>query len=298
MDHEHYAWSALPERAPLRWPNGATVALGVVVSLDHMEWAPPEGSFQAHNLAGGLGRGKPPDYARLTHREYGHRVGIFRVLETLRRHDIPVTVACDLLSARHYPWLVRHCLQAGCEFIAHGQAATRMITSRMTEDEERQYIAECIDGLEAAIGVRPRGWFGIEYGESDRTPALLAELGIRYVLDWVNDEQPYRMTTPTGDLHALPMMLELDDVHALWDRKVPLARYERLLSDSCEVMAQDGGVSGRSLLLHLHPWLIGQPYRIGYLDRALEAMVKLPGVWCAHAGDIVEAYRQARSTTG
>ncbi len=287
MDHPHYEWSPIHTRTPLRWPDGSTVAICLLVSLDHMEWAPPPGSFQAHNLAGGLGRRPGLDYARLTHREYGHRVGIFRVLECARKHGVPVSLAMDALTAEHYPTLVRHCVEAGVDFVGHGISVSRMITSRMSEDEERAYISESLDTLEHATGQRPLGWLGPEYGESVRTPALLAEAGLSHVFDWANDEQPYRMTTPNGELYALPVMLELDDIHALWDRNVDLARYEQLLVESATQLAHDGAQNARTLVLHIHPWLMGQPFRIRALDRALKRILAINGVRAVRANDLV-----------
>ncbi|MCH9672405.1 MAG: polysaccharide deacetylase family protein, partial [Gammaproteobacteria bacterium] len=189
MDHPHYEWSPISTRKPLRWPDNQPIALCVLVSLDHMEWEPPPGSHQSPVLAGGLGRRPAIDYARLTHREYGHRVGIFRVLDVLEKHGLPVTVAMDALTAEHYPYLVEHCLKRDCEFIGHGVSVSQMINSRMTEDEERAYIERSLSAVEVATGQRPQGWFGPEYGESIRTPQLLAELGVSYVCDWANDEQ-------------------------------------------------------------------------------------------------------------
>ncbi|HEY7710245.1 MAG TPA: polysaccharide deacetylase family protein, partial [Candidatus Entotheonella sp.] len=240
MDHEHYDWSPLSTRVRLQWPEQARLALCVLISLDHMEWEPPQGSFQSPSLAGGLGPRGYPDYPRLTHRDYGHRVGIFRVFEVLEKYRIPPTVAMDALTAEHYPELVRHCQRRGCEIIAHGISASRMITSRMTEQEERQYIHTAIAALARATGTTPTGWFGPEYGESARTPQLLAQAGMRYVCDWANDEQPYRMKTAQGELFVLPIMLELDDVHALWDRRVPIDRYEQLLCESFNTLYRDG----------------------------------------------------------
>jgi peptidoglycan/xylan/chitin deacetylase (PgdA/CDA1 family) len=292
MDHEHYDWSPLSKRGALRWPDNARVALCVIVNLEHMEWRPPEGSYQLPSLAGGLDPRPFPDYARLSHREYGHRVGIFRVLDVLERHRIPPTVAMDVLTAEHYPYLVRHCRQGGCEIIGHGISVSRMITSRMSEAEERQYLQEAVDRLTRAVGTTPVGWLGPEYGESARTPQLLAEIGMRYVCDWPNDEQPYRMTARQGELFALPIMLELDDVNALWYRRLAIDRYAELLVESFERLYRDGAHSGRLLVLNLHPWLIGQPFRIGYLERALGAMVRRQGVWAANGATIVDWYRQ------
>ena len=109
MDHEHYDWLPIVKRGVLRWPDNARVALCVIVNLEHMEWSPPEGSYQLPTLSGGLDPRPFPDYARLSHREYGHRVGIFRVLDVLERHRIKATVAMDVFTAENYPYLVRHC---------------------------------------------------------------------------------------------------------------------------------------------------------------------------------------------
>ena len=137
MDHEHYDWSPIVKRPILRWPENARLAFCVVVNLEHMEWIPPVESYQSHNLAGGadsrpISRGFP-DYGRLSHREYGHRVGIFRVLKVLEKHGIKPTIAMDVLTAEKYPYLVRYCLDAGSEIIGHGISVSQMITSKMSE---------------------------------------------------------------------------------------------------------------------------------------------------------------------
>ena len=292
MDHPHYDWSPVSTRGILRWPENARVALCAVVNLEHMEWQPPEGSFQPGNLAGGSAARPFPDYARLSHREYGHRVGIFRVLDVLEKHGIKPTVALDALTATNYPYLVRHLLDRGSEIIGHGVSVSRMISSNMPEREERDYINESIAAFTAATGSAPQGWLGPEYGESARTPQLLAEAGIGYVCDWTNDEQPYPLKTPQGSLTALPIMLELDDVNALADRKVAVDRYAQMLKEGFDSLYEDGGRNGRLLVVNLHPWLIGQPFRIGYLDDALGHMVRRQGVWAASGSEIVDWYRR------
>ena len=294
MDHEHHEWSPLNARGRLQWPNDARIAICAIINLEHMEWQAPEGAFQSSGLAGGSAARPFPDYARISHREYGHRVGIFRVMDVLEKHGIPATVAMDGLTAGNYPYLVRHLSGRGCEFIGHGMSVSRMITSRMTSEEEQGYIQESLSTLNTATGMEARGWLGPEYGESPRTPQLLAQAGISYVCDWVNDEQPYPMTTSEGELYALPIMWELDDVSALADRKVTIDRYRDMLTEAFDALYEDGAVNGRVLTLHLHPWLIGQPFRIGYLDSALAHMVRRQGVWAARGSGIVDWYRQNR----
>jgi peptidoglycan/xylan/chitin deacetylase (PgdA/CDA1 family) len=286
LDHPHHRWSPVVGREALRWPNKARVALCVIVNLEHLEWTPPQGSVQPASLYD-----RPlPDYRNFSHREYGHRVGIFRVLDALEASGIRATVAMDALTAQNYPYLVNHCLGRGSEVIGHGISVSRMITSRMGEEEERGYIEESLKALEDATGKRPQGWLGPEYGESERTPGLLAEAGVRYVCDWANDEQPYAMTTDSGELYSLPIMLELDDIQALWYRKVPAARYGAMLQEAFDVIYDDAASSGRLLVLNLHPWLIGQPHRIAYLEKALESMMDRQGVWAATGSEIINWY--------
>ena len=290
MDHDHYEWSPIIQRGTLRWPDDARVALCVIVNLDHAEWNPPEGSYAA-SLAGGLGIRAFPDYARFSHREYGHRVGIFRLLDVLDRYGIKATVAMDVQTAENYPYLVNHCKDRGCEIIGHGVSANQMITSNMPEQEELEYIRACVEALRRATGTAPAGWLGPEYGESSRTPGLLAQAGISYVCDWVNDEQPYPMTEQPGELYALPVMLEMDDVNALWDRRVTIDRYGQLLKDGFDTLYRDGERNGRVMVLNLHPWLIGQPFRIGFLDDALGHIFQRQGVWAATGSEIIDWFR-------
>ena len=291
MDHSHYPWSPIVNRPVLRWPDQAPVALCIVMSLNCMELNPPEGSFQSPQLAGGLGPRPYPDYPRQSHREYGHRVGIFRVLDVLERHALPATVAVDALTAEGYPALMAELVSRGCEVIAHGLSASQMITSRMTQQQEHDYIVRSIEACRRATGNAPLGWLGPEYGESHRTPALLAEAGLRYVCDWTNDEQPYPMTTPSGELYALPLLWELDDVNAMWDRRLSADRYGKLLVEAFEGLKRDGTTNARCLAVHLHPWLIGQPFRIDALDQALATISDLGGCWKTSGSAMIEWFR-------
>ncbi len=292
MDHQHYDWSPLnQQRAVLRWPENARVAVCVIVTLEHMEWSPPDGTYQNPALSGGYGAAPFPDVTRWSHREYGHRVGIFRLLDLLDKHRLKATVAMDVLTAQHYPFLVSHCKNRGNEIIGHGMSVSRIITSNMSEQEEREYIATSIQDLTTATGAAPKGWLGPEYGESARTPQLLAQAGIQYVCDWTNDEQPFPFITPEGELLALPVMLPLDDVNALWDRRVTIGRYIDMLKDSFDTVYREGEENGRLMVLNLRPWLMGQPFRVRYLGRALEYIMGHRGVWAATGSEIVDWYR-------
>lgn len=292
MDHELYPWSPLPARPSLRWPQAARVAVCVIVNLEHYDFEPPTGVYTPPSVPGGRGRGPSPDVAIYSLREYGSRVGIFRVMKVLDKYQVPATVAIDAATASHYPFLVRECLMRGWEFAGHGHSVTQMITSKMSDSEERDHIESALNVIGAATGIRIRGWFSPEYGESHRTPEILSQLGIEYLLDWPNDEQPYRMSVGNGELLSIPTLLELDDVYAHWHRHVSIWRWQRMVEEAFDTLHADGATSGRLLTLSIHPWLIGQPHRIKALDDALGHICGRDGVWKATGGQIADFVRQ------
>ncbi|MEM9562584.1 MAG: polysaccharide deacetylase family protein [Actinomycetota bacterium] len=285
VDHDLYDWSPISTREERPLPGGARLAVSVMVVLEYLEWQPPDGSITPRRLPGGLGVQLPfPDYVLHSHREYGHRVGIFRLLDLLERHGIPPLVAIDALTVRRYPWLARHVHDRGCELVGHGVSLSRMISSRMSEAEERANIEESLDAVAGLVGARPDGWFGVEHNESERTPALLAEAGVRWLCDWVNDEQPYPMHVPTGELWSVPLLLTADDAVTMGERRVPIDRYCRSLVTSAEVMADEGG---RHLFIALRPWLSGQPFRARRLDEAVAAIMAIDGVVACRPGELL-----------
>jgi peptidoglycan/xylan/chitin deacetylase (PgdA/CDA1 family) len=217
MDQEFYPWSPIVTRPVLRWPDDARVALAVIVNLEHWDWEVPEGTPLPVSPMGGpegLWSGNQPNFPDIGgygNHEYGNRVGVFRILAVLDKHSIKPTLALDKAVADHYPFLVKEGQRRRAEFIAHGLSRRRIIHIGMSEDEEREYIRASIAAVETATGKRPIGWSGPDFQETPNTPNLLAAEGIRYVCDWGNDEQPYRMTPQTGELYSLGVNAYLDD---------------------------------------------------------------------------------------
>ena len=166
MDQDFYAWSPIVTRPVLRWPEGARVALAVIVNLEHWDWEVPEGTPVAVSPLGGpegLWTGNPPgnlfpDIGGYGNHEYGNRVGVFRIFAVLDRYGIKPTLALDKTVADHYPFLVQEGQKRSGEFIAHGLSRRRIIHIGMSEDEEQQYIRASIEAVERATGKRPVGW--------------------------------------------------------------------------------------------------------------------------------------------
>lgn len=292
MDHALYAFTPIAQRPRLAWPGGAPLALWVVLYLDYWELSTPEGHHRAPEVQGMWGH-QFPDLRTYSYRLYGERIGVFRILEVLARNRIRATVAAGAEICRRHPELIAACAAQGHEIAAHGTHATRMITSAMSEQDERAFIAESVDAVTRACGVRPRGWFGQDLGESTRTPDLVSEAGLEYLADWPNDDQPYWMTLQRP-LVSLPVQTELDDLQLLWLRQQATWRYPAIVQAAATRLARDGEIGGRSLGLGLRSWLFGRPHRVRYLDETLAALMRRRDIWQATAGEIAAAFRAAQ----
>jgi allantoinase len=286
--HDLFDYQPILARGAYEWPGGARLAVAFVVSIEYYEMRHVAGAAMPASIPGGFGRGPYPDFRSFSHREYGNRIGIFRMAELLKRHGITATAAIDAFNALERPELVDLCLANRWELAAHGETVTRLISSRLDEAEERRQIKASLDAILRASGNKAQGWHGPESGESGRTVGILAELGVRYVLDWPNDELPYMMRTPAGPVVSIPMSIDLDDVFAHWHRKLSMPRWVRAVSDALDRLLADGATHPRALVLNLHPWLIGQPWRISYLAEVLADLRKRQDIWFATAGQIAD----------
>lgn len=287
IESGYVPWSPLPWREPLRWPDDRRVALVVLVHLEHVEWLPPPGTIVPRSAVSRPPYPREPDVHEVTPHEYGNRVGIFRVMDVLDDLGIPATVAMDAEIARNYPFLVRQCLSRGWELIGHAPTGSRLLTQAMSEDDERTYLRDSLAAVEEAQGTAPRGWAGLDYAESARTVRLLAEMGVDYVCDWPNDEQPYDLIVPVGRLTSLPVSIHLDDLRA-HKRGIPTPRWSQMVTEAYDQLHDDGAEHGRLMVLGVHPWITGQPFRIGRLRDALGHIVGAKGAWAARGGEVVD----------
>jgi allantoinase len=290
-DHEHFDWSPLPSRKPVAWPDKSRIAWCVYLYLEYLELDPPKDAVRDSRYGGALGS-HFPDYLNYSHREHGNRVGFWRVLEVLDRHGIKATVPVNAMLAERYPRLVEECVSRGYEIAGHGISATQMITSKLSETQERDVIARTLDTLEKVAGKRPVGWFGQDFSESARTQALLAEAGIQYVADFPNDDTPY--ATNHGKLIAMPNQAEWDDTQLMAIRRVPPARWRDCVVEAFDYLHSEAHPAGTVMTLGLHPWLVGQAHRIRYLDEALAKMSAYRNVWQTTASETAAWWRKAQ----
>lgn len=283
MDHDLYPWSNLFARKPLAWDGGVTVAVPIVVSL---EWFPIQPSDTPFRAPGHM-QTAYPDYRHYTAREYGTRVGFYRLLDAFAAVDARVTVAVNAAIAERYPSIVRDIVAAGHEIAAHSTDMNGTIASGMDAADERDLIARALDTLEGATGSRPRGWLSIARSQSWSTPGLLADAGLDYMLDWVNDELPYWMTTSAGPVLNVPLNHELSDRQIVTVQQQSADSYRQQVEDACAWLVDEATRFGaRMLPLHLTPYIMGLPYRIGALEDLLRTLREKPEVTFLTAGEI------------
>ena len=286
-DHDLYPWSAIHERKPVTWPGGRSVALWICVSLEWFPITPSDTPFRAP----GHMQTAYPDYRHYTARDYGNRVGVYRLLDALAKSGMRASFATNAAIAERYPELITDIVAGGHEIIAHSTDMNGTIASGLPVAEERALIETSLDTLEAATGTRPAGWLSIARSQSWNTPDLLRAAGVKYCCDWVNDELPWRFN---NGLINLPLNHELSDRQIITVQQQSADSYAETMRDAFDWLAGEAArFGGRMLPLHLTPYIMGLPYRIGALEALLTDLASRPECWNATGGDIVIAWERS-----
>jgi allantoinase len=283
--HGRFDYSPIIDRPPLRWPNGARVALWVIPNIEHFLFDRP-----AVRISGGP-VAPNPDVMNYSWRDYGVRVGIWRMMETMERFGVRGTVALNSDVCREYPRIIEEGNRLGWEWMGHGVTNSIRI-GEQTEAEERALIRESISTIARSVGAPPRGWLSPGLSESVRTLDILAEHGIEYVGNWVNDEQPYPMRVKKGSMISMPYSSEINDIPALLSLHQSPERFGQMICDQFDVLYEDGAKTGRVMSICLHPFLTGHPHRAKYFAKALAHITARQEVWLATGSEIVDWYKE------
>jgi peptidoglycan/xylan/chitin deacetylase (PgdA/CDA1 family) len=284
MENELYDYSPITERPPIHWPGGARVACYVGLNVEHFLVDRPATSIVGTTV------GLTPDPLNYGWRDYGPRVGIWRMIDSLDRHGMRASVLLNSEVCARYPQIIKAGRERNWAWLAHGRNNSTLHTG-LTPDDERRVLSEIVDTITEATGTRPRGWLGPALTETFQTPALLAELGLSYVLDWCSDDQPYQLNVP--GMLSVPYSVELNDITLFVNKSVSGPEFLRIVTDQFEQLYADSAHSGRVMALCLHPFVVNQPYRHKYLDLALEFLAAQPGTWLTTSDDIAEHYRRS-----
>lgn len=292
MDQDRYAWSMLADRAPVSWPQGKPLALWLNLSLEHF---PLDARGEGFKAPGNMTM-PYPDLRHYTLRDYGNRVGVFRVLDALKKHDLQASLAVNGELAQRYPALLRRLHATGFELLGHGWNMDSIHYGGLDPAREREWIERSLAAL-APYASRPiRGWLSPARSQSQDTPELLRAAGLDWCADWVNDELPYTFNTREGELAIMPLSLELEDRFIVTEHLHAESEYADQVIDACNFLLDEARRigHGRMLALNIHPWVMGQPHRIKHLERIFDHLAKnAESIWNAAPSDILAATQPA-----
>ncbi|MEX6509036.1 polysaccharide deacetylase family protein [Jiella sp. M17.18] len=281
-----FPYSPIIRRKPWTMPGNARVALWVIPNIEFFAL-----DEQVPVAAGG--GGVTPDVPTWSARDYGNRVGIFRMMKVLDRFGVRGTVALNSDLCRHHPEILEEAAVRNWELMGHNESNTRRLNA-VPPEAERGIIARTLATISDATGQRPTGWLGSGLQETWTTLENLEAEGVRYVCDWTNDDQPYWMSLANGrSIISVPYSQELNDKPAFERRHMTAAAFAETICRQFDVLWDEGAESGRVMAIALHPYLTGVPHRIRALEEALAYVCRHDGVWRATGSEIAAAYAEA-----
>jgi len=287
LPHERFPYSPMRDRRRWRLPKGARIAVWTIVNVEEWDIEKP---MARQYLSTPQGVTVIPDVPNWAWHDYGMRVGVWRFLDALNRRKIRATTAINANVCRSYPDVARAMLDARWEFMGHGvkQGAMHLLP------DQRAAIRESIEIIREFTGKPPRGWLGPGLTETWETLDVLAEEGIQYVSDWVNDDQPYEIRTTAGPLVSVPYTIELNDIPMMVIQHHASSEWLRRARDQFDRLYAEGATNPRVMALAVHPYISGVPHRIKYFEAVYDYIRRKKGVWLTTGEEICDWYLSQR----
>lgn len=278
--------SAPPSGAAWRWPGGARLAVWVIPNIEMFDKKYPVA-------------GKPAgDTQAFAIREYGNRRGLSRIRRLLEQYEIRATVALNSRVAEVNPSLIRELSREGWEMMGHGDVNNRRLDSYPVE-EEGEAIRRGLERIAAATGLQPKGWLSPGLLQTPHTLAHLADNGIEYVADFVNDDVPYTIDAGGGrTMYSVPYATEANDRMAYGEYSYQPDQFADIVIRQFNYLHEEAVGGSMVFPIALHPYLSGVPHRMPALERILKHVVEADDVWMATGSEIVAAYSAAASEDG
>jgi allantoinase len=282
--HGRYDYSPIRGRPRYLWPNGAGLAVYIAINLEHFAFGQGLGAELAPS-------GPQPDVLNYAWRDYGNRVGAWRLIDLLDALQAPASVLINSDIYAHAPGLAEAFRARGDEFVGHGRTNSEK-QGILGEAEEAALIAEATAIIAREEGARPKGWLGPWISQSRATPDLLAEAGYDYLLDWCMDDQPLFMRTRHRPILAVPYPQEINDIPMIVARKIEGAAFAQMIIDHFDEMLEQSAHEPLVMGVALHPYIVGQPHRLRHLRRALAHIAAhRERIWMTTAGAIAAHVR-------
>ena len=287
--HDRYDYSAIIDRPVYNWPNGKRLAVYIGLNLEHFAFG--------EGLGGELAPGGPqPDVLNYAWRDYGNRVGVWRMLELFEQLDFPVSLLVNSTIYDYCPEVIAAFRQRGDEIVAHGRTNAER-QGVLMETEETALIVETTEKIRQHEGAAPTGWLGPWISQSRITPDLLQEHGYRYLLDWCHDDQPVWFNTRNGGrILSVPYPQELNDIPAVMVRRATADEFTKMIIDNFAEMLEQARQQPLVMGIALHPYIMGQPFRLRALRTALRYIHEHKDfIWLTQAGAIANCQYELQS---
>jgi peptidoglycan/xylan/chitin deacetylase (PgdA/CDA1 family) len=281
--HGRYDYSPITERADYDWPDGKRLAFFIGLNVEHFSF----GEGLGHTTTA---PGKEPDVRNHAWRDYGLRVGIWRLFDLFEELGLPASHLVNAAVYDHAPQIIERIRARGDEIIGHGRTNSESQIN-LWEDDERRLIADATETIARHEGKGPAGWLGPWIAESEVTLDLLQEAGYRYVMDWPCDDQPIWMKTRSGPLLSMPYPLEINDSPAMLTRRHTAEQFADMAIGQFEEMLRQSAAQPLVCGISLHTFVVGQPYRLAQLRRILKHIVEHPDaerIWFTRPVDIAD----------
>jgi allantoinase len=275
-----YSYLPITDRPELNWPGDARIAVWIAPNVEFYELMPPLNPLR-NAWAPPL-----PDVLGYSARDYGNRVGFWRLLDVMDRFGLRGSIALNVALCDHHPEIIAAARERGWEFFSHGIYNSRYLHA-MTEAQERAVIEDAFATVERHTGARLRGWLSPALTNTERTTDLLAEYGISYSADFLHDDQPFPLTVKTGRLISIPYSIETNDGAAYQRRLFSPQHFGESIKAQFDELYAEGG---RVMCVALHPFLSGHPYRLPPLIDALDHIRGHSDVWFATGAEIADWY--------
>jgi peptidoglycan/xylan/chitin deacetylase (PgdA/CDA1 family) len=287
IPRERAPFSAIVDRPPLHLPGGARIVVWTIVNLEFWNIARP---MARQVLPAPTGQVLLPDVPNWSWHEYGMRVGVWRFFELFRQLAIRPTLSINTRVREEYERVARAAAQAGWEFMGH---AYEQMPIHLIEDQPAM-IAQSLDVIERFTGTRPVGWLGPGLTETEETPEHLVAAGIRYIGDWVYDDEPTEIATAHGPLVTLPYTVELNDIPMMLVQHHESAYFRSRCIDTFTRLHREGGERAKIMAIAIHPYISGQPHRIDHLAAVYDHINRHPGVLHWNGVEILDWYLSTR----
>ena len=290
----HYDFIPYPKRQPLRWPDGKRLAIILTTNLEY--WDPVRDTDEPYypggpSIVGGNLAGNVYDNPNYTWREYGQRIGVWRIFDVLDAEGVPSSCTMNGKMATERRPVIEAALERGWEIVPHNYVQTELLTDHMfDEDAEREVIRRTLDIYEQVCGKKAKGWLSSSLRTTLNTVDILAEEGLIFTTDLLNDDQPYLVQTRSGKpMVSVSYTSEVNDFSFLRQGLVAEGGLQ-MFQEQFDWLYEESVSSGRFMNIGLHPHVIGQPYRIRALRDFIRYAKSHDDIWWTTREEIADWY--------